>query len=112
MREATLFNAATNSGTQTSPGFQLGDLTAYSVGTTFSDAAAAGTIKLQGANEDVTTSYVDISGLSTVVAAGAPALHSTTVAGYRWVRAVWTSTGGAGTLTSKLIAKELVVKGA
>lgn len=80
----------------------------------FSDAAAAGTVKLQASNDftdagnlaaDFTpTVWVDIPSASAVVVAGASVVIPVPQMCYRWVRAVWTRTAGAGTFSVKLNA--------
>lgn len=74
----------------------------------FTDNAAAGTMKIQGSNDpcpygniaaDFTpTNWVDIPSASVVVASGTTSTVMITQIAYRWIRAVWTRSGGAGTL--------------
>lgn len=74
----------------------------------FTDGAAAGTLKIQGSNDpcpysnlaaDFTpTNWVDIPSASVVVASGATSTVMLTQIAYRWIRAVWTRSGAAGTL--------------
>lgn len=75
----------------------------------FTDAASAGTLKLQGSNDFnkagnfpgafTPTHWNDITGASVVVAAGATSLIPKTDISYNYIRLVWTRTAGAGTMT-------------
>lgn len=81
---------------------------------TFSDAAAAGTLKIQGSNDpcpysnvaaDFTpTNWADIPSASVVVASGATSTVQISQICYRWIRAAWTRSAGAGTFTVYLNA--------
>lgn len=95
-----------------------GYLYAASFIASFSDAAAAGTVKIQASNaptafgnlaDDFTppaTSWVDVPSASTVVAAGATVYVPMPLNfSFRWIRIVWTRTAGAGTLTVDLCAQ-------
>lgn len=81
---------------------------------TSSNGANAGTVKLQGSNDicqfsnqaanftpttwvDIPSTLVDGSG---TVAAGATVTLVVKVLNYAWVRAVWTPSAGAGTITA------------
>lgn len=73
----------------------------------FSDAAAAGTLKFQASNDPLSTTggpvhWSDITGATVTVAAGATSIILQFNVCYQWIRAVWTSTGGAGTFTVNL----------
>jgi hypothetical protein len=72
---------------------------------TFTDAAAAGTLKLQSSNDPINpTHWNDITGASIAVAAGAT-VTTPGVANhlcYPFIRAVFTRTAGAGTITAYL----------
>lgn len=83
---------------------------------TSSDGSNAGTVKLQGSNDicafgnvaaaftpttwvDVPSTMVEGSG---TVAAGAAVTISMRQVNYAWIRAVWTPSGGAGTITATI----------
>lgn len=73
------------------------------------DGAAAGTLKVQASNDPcpygnqaknfTPTNWTDVSGATATVTAGGSVLIPLTTVNYRWLRLVWTPTGGAGTLT-------------
>lgn len=104
-----LMNAVANSGTQNSSKIDCIAQYAMSFIAKFSDAAAAGTIKIQGSNDpcpysnlaaDFTpTTWVDIPSASVVVASGATSTYQLNQICYRWVRVSWTNSGGAGTFS-------------
>lgn len=74
----------------------------------FTDNTAAGTLKVQGSNDPcdysnlaasfVPVNWVDVPSASVVVASGATSTVMLTQIAYRWIRAVWTRSAGAGTL--------------
>lgn len=80
----------------------------------FSDAAAAGTVKIQASNDFtdagnlsmdfVPTVWVDIASASAAVAAGASVRIAVPELCSRWIRVVWTRSAGAGTFNVKLNA--------
>jgi hypothetical protein len=84
----------------------------------------SGTLKLQASSEDedritqlsgtalcdtYVTHWVDLSSIMTdqTVTSGSPAtgIFNTATAGYKWVRLVWTPSGGTGTLQARIQAK-------
>jgi hypothetical protein len=72
---------------------------------TFTDAAAAGTLKLQASNDPINpTNWSDITGASVVVVAGALVITPSVINHlcYQFIRAVFTRTAGAGTITAYL----------
>jgi hypothetical protein len=77
---------------------------------TSSDGTNAGTLKLQGSNDicafgnmaipDFTpTNWADITSATVTVAAGAIGYIAITQVCFAWIRAVWTPSAGAGTIT-------------
>lgn len=86
---------------------------------TFTDAAAAGTLKVQASNDwdnagnvaaaaftPAANSWVDVPSASVLVAAGATSLvPMPQQICYRWLRLVWTRSAGAGTLSVYLNAQ-------
>lgn len=74
---------------------------------TFTDVAAAGTLKLQVSNDPVNpTNWNDLANSSVTVAAGATSVTPplTPYLAYQYIRAVWTRTAGAGTMTAQFHA--------
>ena len=84
-------------------GADLGGFSIYSIQVDFVGGALAGTGKIQASNTD--TNYVDVSGATQTIAAGASILLSTSTAGYQYARLVWTPSGGAGTATTTTVLK-------
>lgn len=111
---ASVVNAQTNA-TTNFPAITADQLYVASFIASFSDGAAAGTLKVQGSNDPngagvfidwVPTNWVDVPSATVTVAAGATSLIAP-IANmcYRWLRLVWTRTGGAGTLTVNINAQ-------
>lgn len=106
-----MFDAAANASANSSP-IDASAMVGFSVQASFTDAAAAGTLKVQFSNDhygsgnlpfDFTpTNWSDITGASVVVAAGAVSAILFTNVSYQWLRLVWTRTAGAGTFTATL----------
>lgn len=104
--------SANNTGTQNSAALDCRQIYALSMITNFSDGAAAGTIKLQASNDVpldgvappafVPTNWIDIPNATDTIAAGAASEITVNPICYAWVRATWTSSGGAGTLTARI----------
>lgn len=102
-----LMSAVSNNGNKESAHIDAQQVYGCSFVATFSDNAAAGTMKIQGSNdpcgfgniaEDFTpTNWVDVASGSVVVAAGATSTVEKIHINYRWLRVTWTRTGGAGT---------------
>lgn len=100
-------SAVANSGTVTSAAILSQFFTSMSAQAKFSDAAAAGTFKLQASNEvSSPTNWNDIPNTSQTVASGATTLIPYTLMCYQWVRLVFASSGGAGTITARFKALE------
>jgi len=111
MKESLMFNAVDVTAGQTSTPLALGDLTTYSIHVEFSDNSISGDLKLQVKNVDAGT-WIDLPGSTQAVAAGVAHMWNTEGAGYELVRAVWTYTAGAGTMSAFGIIKENQIKGA
>lgn len=97
--------SATNTGTITSAAVVSRFVLAATAQAVFTDAAAAGTLKLQGSNDATSpTHWNDIANATTTVVAGATATTPLLAANlcYQWIRVVWTSSAGAGTVTVNL----------
>lgn len=111
MRQASvvIFNVATNVSGNSNK-IDTSQVGYASVQVSFTDAAAAGTLKIQVSNDqcgfgnlaaDFTPSnWNDLSGASVVVAAGATSVIAKQDMCWRWMRLVWTRTAGAGTFTA------------
>jgi hypothetical protein len=105
MLDKTLLTAQDASINLVTAGVDLGNITNYSFAAAFSSGTLAGTFKLQVSNDG--TNYVDLSGATDTIAAGAYSVINVSEAGYRYVRASWTNTGGSGNITVTFIGKEL-----
>lgn len=96
-----VFAAVTNTGTVTSIAIDASYLISATVQAKFTDVAAAGTLKLQASNDNaLPTNWNDIPNSSATVASGALTTTPPIAApfSYRWIRAVFVSSGGAGTI--------------
>ena len=74
----------------------------YSVQVDFT-GTLAGTIKLQCSNTG--SNFQDITGSSQTLIAGQQAFYSVLDATYKYVRAVWTPSGGTGNITFTFVIK-------
>lgn len=103
---ATVFSAtnATGNGSQV----DANQMVAVSFHAIFSDAAAAGTLKVQASNDlaadrgqgpFTVTNWVDVPNATATVTSGASALITIAQSCYGFVRVVWTRSAGAGTVT-------------
>lgn len=71
----------------------------------FGDSSAAGTLKLQASNDTfdilgaagAVVNWVDIPNLTATIASGATAILTLSVSCYRWLRVVYTPSGGGST---------------
>lgn len=102
-----IWNAVANTGTVTSAAVDARFLCSATVQAKFTDNTAAGSLKLQGSNDSVSpANWNDVANSSATVASGAltttPLL--TPILCYQWIRAVFVSSGGAGTITAYLHA--------
>jgi hypothetical protein len=106
--------SATNDGSSTFNGtvYDAQQLLTASFHAYFSDAAAAGTLKIQASNDvaqngtsaSFPSHWVDIPSASASVTAGSSVLIKLTDMSYRWVRAVFVASGGAGSITVNMMA--------
>jgi hypothetical protein len=106
-----ILKSVSNTGTVVSARIDASYLTMATVQATFTDAAAAGTLKLQGSNDVVPgtiqpTNWSDIPSTTATVTAGGTACTPPTTAPfcYRWIRVVFVSSAGAGTLSANIMA--------
>ena len=110
MKEVALASAINAGASFNSVPLDLGDFVNASIQVSFSSGSLNGTLTLEASLDKVIWATVPSS--SQAVAGGLPYIYSLTTAGYRYVRAVWTWTSGAGTSTVLAVLKEIVVKGA
>lgn len=109
MRQANsqILSTVANTGTVASKAVPAEYLLGATVQATFTDNTAAGTLKLQGSNDPSTvtpTNWNDVPNSSIAVTAGAtsctPPLSAYLC--YNWLRVVFVSSAGAGTITANL----------
>lgn len=109
-----LLNAVANTGTKVSSAIDSAFIVSGSIQAVFSDAAAAGSLTLQGSNDPLplpvdsgghpipvhwdTVKNGTISATATV-SSGALTTIGMQWLNYRWLRVSWTQSGGAGTIT-------------
>lgn len=98
---ASLFSATDASGAHNSAALDTSQVAMLSVQAAFTDSASAGTLKLQASNDQTPSTWTDIASASATVASGASCLVTLANVPYQWVRAVWTPSAGAGTVTAK-----------
>lgn len=97
-----VINAVANTGTVVSAAFDGTYLVNCTAQAKFTDAAAAGTLKIQCSNDPVNpTNWNDVPLATAAVASGALTMTPilSTPLCYKWLRVSFTSSGGAGTLT-------------
>ena len=108
-------SAVANTGTKHSQTLDAGFIVTGSITAVFTDNTAAGTLLIEASNDQPDNLAKDSSGnpipvnwftvkngaasMSAVVASGATTNISAQWLNFRWLRATWTQSGGAGTLT-------------
>lgn len=107
-----VMSAVANDGDKQSAAIDASQIYAMSIVGTYSDGAAAGTLKLQGSNDVppdtvappafVPTNWADIAGGSIAVTAGGTMAAEKTSLCFRWVRVAWVRSAGAGTFTVRM----------
>lgn len=110
MKQADIIQLQTAAGSIVTPGQDLGDNTFYAIDVIFPTATSLnGTLKLQSSAKGG-TDWNDVLNSDQVIAATGATQHTWSVekAGYRFVRAVWTYTSGAGTISSIFTLKETI----
>jgi hypothetical protein len=89
--------------TVTGPAIDSSQLVSMSAQSVFGDATAAGTVKIQASNDIdaqgptssfTPTNWSDVSGASAAVVSGVADLIKIDVMSFRWIRAVYTRSGG------------------
>lgn len=106
---------ASDAASATGSKVNMDDILYVSFQVVFGDASAAGTLKIQASNDEcgsgnqpssfVPTNWSDLSGVSVTATAGGVLLIPKTDVCYRWIRAVYTSTGaGSTTITVNMMA--------
>lgn len=110
MKEIALISAANAGANYTSTQLDLGDIFNLSIQVTFSSNTLNGSLNLEGSNDN--SSYTTITGSTQAITSGASHMWGITNATYRYIRVVWTQSSGTGTLSSKAVIKESVIRGA
>lgn len=97
----TLINAITNAGTVNSVAVPTQFETSGSFQISFTDSGAAGTFVVQASNDPGLTpvNWNTIPNTSTSITAGATTLVTVAILNYRWIRAQFIHSAGAGTFT-------------
>jgi hypothetical protein len=101
-----LMSAMDASVNQTSAPLAKEDLTDFFVQFSFSSGTINGTGYIEASADNIT--YVPVSGTSQASIAGSPIQLNCTHQNYRYVRAQWVATSGAGTVTCVLNGVEPV----
>lgn len=83
---------------QTSIPFLIGGAPGYGVEVAFSSATSAGSLKLQGSVTGV--NYGDVEDTTTAIVAGNVVVYNVPNVNYRYMKVVWTPSGGTGTITA------------
>ncbi len=100
-------NGVTQTGTVVSSAILSQFFTSMTVQAKFSDAAAAGSLKIQASNDASSpTNWNDITSSITAVASGALTMIPPVAMCYQYVRIAFVSSGGAGTITARFKALE------
>jgi hypothetical protein len=87
-----------NSGTKSTAAFEIQFAYAVSAQAVFTDAAGAGSLKFEASNDATAPTNWNTVGTAATVASGATTLLPALTVCYRWIRATFVSTGGAGTI--------------
>ena len=101
-----MMSAVANTGTKVSTAIDARQIYSGSIQATFTDGAAAGTLILQGSNDPIEElpageapqNWSTVPNASATVSSGATTLITCQWLNYRWLRASWAQSGGAGTL--------------
>lgn len=104
MIEITNIATVSAASSVTTPPIDLGDLTRYSVETTFSGSNVVGTLTLESSNFGVI--WNTVSGSSQAVTASTNHIYDVVNSSYRYVRLKWTYTSGTGNIGAKTFLKE------
>lgn len=107
MINVTLLDTVSGAADKTSNAYDLINLYRFAIQATLTGSNLVGTLKLQASLDNST--WIDVSGSSVSITASADQLWDVTAAGYRYVRAVWTYTSGAGNMTITMHIKDPVV---
>ena len=112
MKDIQLIQSTSAAVDVTSVAFDLGDLSTFSISVDFSGGAGdlVGTLTLQASNDG--SDFVTVVNSSQAITSSASHFWNVTGAGYRYIRVFWDATSGTGNITSRLIAKDTVIKGA
>lgn len=111
MKTANLIKTVSGAGDVTSAAFQLGDFQSCSIDVVFSGSDLAGSLSLEGSNDETGASgFITISGSTTAVTAATDVMYNVTSAEYRWIRVFWDYTSGTGNITANILVKSPVQK--
>lgn len=109
MKNATLIATVSAVSDKTSAGFQLADLSLFSLAVIFTGSDLVGTLTLECTDDETgAANYVTVASSSTAVAASGNVTYNVNGAGYRWVRVKWVYTSGAGNITATITVKQPV----
>lgn len=99
--------SAVDTGSATGGKIDSNQLVSASFAAVFGDATAAGTVKIQASNDICTdgyqpatftpTNWIDIPSATATISSGGSALILLTNLSYRWMRVVYTRSGGGST---------------
>ena len=103
-----ILNAVTLATTVTSENYDLSMQYGYSVMLTVAGAAISGSVQVQCSNDiplnGVVTNWVNVGSAVTLTVAGSQFIEKD-AAYYRWLRVVYTTAAGTGTLSATICAK-------
>lgn len=103
-----ILDAVTLATTVTSDAYDISMMYCYSVMLTVAGAAISGTVQVQCSNDTplngVVTNWVNVGSAVTLTVAGSQFVEKD-AASYRWLRVVYTTAAGTGTLSATICAK-------
>lgn len=109
--QKTVVSAANAAANVNGNAIPVGEYTAFSLSANV-NSTAAGTIKLQGSNDNDSDenganvgNWIDITGSSVAISSGNDVMWNATAVGYAWVRPVYTFSSGTGNLTVTFTGK-------
>lgn len=111
MKTANLIKTQSGASDVTSAAFQLGDFQSCSISVIFSGSDLAGSVSLEGSNDETGASnFITITGSTTAVTASGDVMFNVSSAEYRWIRVAWDYTSGTGNITADILVKSPVQK--
>lgn len=97
----TIVLSGSDATTATGDTIDASQLISASFQTHFGDNQAAGVVKIQASNDSGAVHWTDIPTKSSTITSGSPSLITIPQNAYRWLRAMWTTTGtGTQTITT------------